>query len=848
MKTVTFEKTTPKKRMSSIDFIIEMVGKPIANGLLAVFFLLSTHFMLKEMAEKLKIVGSSVALCFFAVVVLSFGFQVLKVKKVKYIYQILISLGELCLISIGIWRYVVANLDTLERNARYVFNQVYSYINDYYGLSLNPYEETGDAAPMLMSLVVFAVVLFAQILFQLTGKRFVYALCPVLVFAGFIAVGETPGFAGVAVAFVTVIFSILVDRFQSKNWVALPSVLAVVIILSLGTNFLFSAKADAMASNMSSLMSWQKSVAEKLAGISFGFGNSSFMNHGAVNNSYPSFTGKEVMKIEMEGFPHSSVYMRGYWGDTYEGGRWSYNDFYSAVEDDIVEPKVLAEKRFLSGDGVSNYEARQLRYTLLYTDLKDEYAYLPYTAKPTATDFKNFKINGDYNITRSTHLSRAEFTGLENDAGFREFSGENLYGVPVTYIELPRKRSGAHKNEALYNQFVKEHYLAVPDNLEYLDDALYYVNPDNYDYEAYINYVDCMSAFKPGAYHHDYNEVEYVQAAVNYIHNYFDNYFKYESQLESSGTLDPVDYFLDVSHKGFCVHFASAGTLLLRKLGIPARYCTGYVAFKNDFKLKSESKGSEASVKDSSAHAWCEVYLSGFGWIPVEFTPGYTVGGGKLEKDINDLPKPPASIEDTESEEPSESEADTTVEDPKETEAVTETEVVTESETTSESQVDSEQNSDASELQEGGTGESQNTQRELSPIVRRVLFILGILIGISVIVVAFILLLRKRRQAKALRLKRLIRCENYNQAARLINRQVYKDLRRRNLSMKKNLSNDEFAKYLTETYENFDGAAYVRVMSKVVYSKEKLTKEEFDSICITGQLKPRTSRTEKASE
>ena len=37
-------------------------------------------------------------------------------------------------------------------------------------------------------------------------------------------------------------------------------------------------------------------------------------------------------------------------------------------------------------------------------------------------------------------------------------------------------------------------------------------------------------------------------------------------------------------------------------------------------------RNGRASVLDSDAHAWVEIYLDGYGWYPVEMTPGYTGG------------------------------------------------------------------------------------------------------------------------------------------------------------------------------------------------------------------------------
>ena len=102
---------------------------------------------------------------------------------------------------------------------------------------------------------------------------------------------------------------------------------------------------------------------------------------------------------------------------------------------------------------------------------------------------------------------------------------------------------------------------------------------------------------------------------------------------------DFVTWFLNKQKKGFCAHFATAGTLLCRANGIPARYVEGYVIQSTDiadaefqeeeepkawFSGTSQLKESgvvKVSVPDANAHAWTEIYIEGFGWIPVDFTP-----------------------------------------------------------------------------------------------------------------------------------------------------------------------------------------------------------------------------------
>lgn len=93
--------------------------------------------------------------------------------------------------------------------------------------------------------------------------------------------------------------------------------------------------------------------------------------------------------------------------------------------------------------------------------------------------------------------------------------------------------------------------------------------------------------------------------------------FKYELGVNyGGGARDPLIPFLLEGKKGHCELFASAGTLLLRRLGIPARYVTGYVC------VEPNSISQNLFVaRNSCAHAWSEVYTKDQGWQVAEFTP-----------------------------------------------------------------------------------------------------------------------------------------------------------------------------------------------------------------------------------
>lgn len=89
---------------------------------------------------------------------------------------------------------------------------------------------------------------------------------------------------------------------------------------------------------------------------------------------------------------------------------------------------------------------------------------------------------------------------------------------------------------------------------------------------------------------------------------------------------DFVNYFLLENKKGYCTHYATAGVLLARMAGIPARYATGYIVVGDDFSGSAKKNDGSYVIElpDNRSHAWAEIYLDGFGWVPFEFTTGYS--------------------------------------------------------------------------------------------------------------------------------------------------------------------------------------------------------------------------------
>ncbi len=164
-----------------------------------------------------------------------------------------------------------------------------------------------------------------------------------------------------------------------------------------------------------------------------------------------------------------------------------------------------------------------------------------------------------------------------------------------------------------YPDWVKERYLALPDN----------ITPRTRQLAAQI------------AAPYD-NTYDIVQAITNWL----------RENITYNEVIDPppsqqetIDWFLFDYRQGFCNYYATAEVIMLRSLGIPARWAVGYAQGERTIspdeevspqkeEMLAETLELEVStftVRQKDAHAWPEVYFPGIGWVEFEPTSGQTV-------------------------------------------------------------------------------------------------------------------------------------------------------------------------------------------------------------------------------
>lgn len=87
-----------------------------------------------------------------------------------------------------------------------------------------------------------------------------------------------------------------------------------------------------------------------------------------------------------------------------------------------------------------------------------------------------------------------------------------------------------------------------------------------------------------------------------------------------------VDDFLFNTRKGFCEHYASSYSVMMRLAGIPSRVVVGYQGGELN------PVGDYYIIRQSDAHAWVEIWLQDQGWVRID--PTAAVAPQRIEQGV----------------------------------------------------------------------------------------------------------------------------------------------------------------------------------------------------------------------
>ena len=306
-----------------------------------------------------------------------------------------------------------------------------------------------------------------------------------------------------------------------------------------------------------------------------------------------SLSDRTMLRVETE--VPGRLYLRGRSAGVYTGASWEPLD--DAAYEELGD---LGGYEPLNFPALTHPEADWYPVTVELTGAPGNCFYAPYFLLTDADELSGGSFADDSHIARNFGVGSYTIyyrPGAGPDAAMRPLEG------------------AAAQAEETYRAFVYEHYLEVP------EEAAQALRDWADRVESQYVFVDMSGsdgssdgATVPRRYRMQLELAErtalYLAAATTY-----------DTTVPAVPEgADFVDYFLNQSGRGYCMHYATAAALFLRMAGIPARYVSGYTVMVPD--------SGRVDVPESAAHAWVEIYLDGYGWYPVEVTPAY---GGETE-------------------------------------------------------------------------------------------------------------------------------------------------------------------------------------------------------------------------
>ena len=328
------------------------------------------------------------------------------------------------------------------------------------------------------------------------------------------------------------------------------------------------------------------------------YGGSKLFARGNLS-SIEEFEPNKRVQMDVQMSKAEPMYLRGFVGEYLDGNKWvnlkgsglsdARDKFYWLRQNGVYGESLLAKNNY-DINGKSN--TGELSIKLVNADRMN--LYLPYSFLQEKKGMYMDSRIGD---------SVIEANGKESKSYKLNYSKDS---VKEAYVNQKKGETASQDpdstayKESVYRDFVHKNYLSISDSNKKMLKKLLGDGKTLSTSEAKLKILDFVS-----------------------------KNLKYDDSAVSSGEGDELEYFLTNSKVGKSELYASAATQMLRYYGVPARYVEGYVITEKMIADGSSddkdavSKPANITVTEDSAHAWCEYYLDGVGWVPFDVAPKY---------------------------------------------------------------------------------------------------------------------------------------------------------------------------------------------------------------------------------
>ncbi len=632
-----WKKSTGKEqnRDGFLEGFVAVCAAVLFDMLCALIFLHSSTNMLQMVFESLEFPAA-----FFARAIWLFALISVLMETSDYVKKLLAVLIRIGVFVFGSYLTIhwLKEDGILERLISGFWSIAYTYMEEWNAyFESNWYCPSGKAENgvfFLESVLLIISVLFLW-LAKWIRKNGIMAIVPILIFGAGLLVGKNPSENGVILLFLGVLFACNqsfslpdfrpaegqkgkhIGKLKEFGWIFSIMAIALIcfVVLIAGRTSAgkvveeYSGEAeDFILETANRVANWEvwrmvddPGNVEKMVESVLG---TTDYNYETLNNRTPLFEDVPYLRVTMEEKPLTTVYLKGFYADIYDNGLWERNEegFTEAGQAAGFQPDVVTEElAFLGVEKLKKrYNVQELsrhnsgvEMTVFYHDSSTVKAYIPYFSELKG---EGISLDAEGNFMKRLSEEELSFTTWkyagEFDTRLRSFA----QGI-------------AKEWEDWYEAYVLEQYLTVPDNMPNVKKIAEELAEED------------LSRTRLGSITSE-NEERLAKGFL--VADWMGRNTTYSQVLPKlPWREDPIEYFLGTSRMGYCMHYASAAVMILRELGVPARYASGYVMSASSF--EADTDGYVAEVLDNQAHAWAEIYLDEIGWVPVEVTAGYSI-------------------------------------------------------------------------------------------------------------------------------------------------------------------------------------------------------------------------------